>query len=77
MVGLPCSLRVGVVGVVIIVIFFFFVVVFVFLFVLVWRFSNADLGGYRMTRRVRVGAFWMYSAHAQWYASTPVCKRSD
>jgi hypothetical protein len=46
MVGLPCSLRVGVVGVVIIVIFFFFVVVFVFLFVLVWRFSNADLGRY-------------------------------
>jgi hypothetical protein len=24
-----------------------------------------------MTRRVRAGAFWMYSAHAQWYASTP------
>ena len=54
---------------------FFFVVVFVFLFDLVGRFSK--LSGYRMIRRARVGAFRMYSAHAQWYALHAVCKRSD
>ena len=70
MVSLPCSLRVAVLGVVIIV--FFFVVVLVFLFVLVGRFSNADLGDYPMTRRIRAGACWMDSAHAQWYSSIPL-----
>ena len=29
-------------------------------------------GGYRAIRRLRMGAFSMYSAHAQWYASYPL-----
>ena len=67
------SLRVAVVFVVIIVIFFavapVFLFVFVFVFVLVWLLSKEDIGSFRPTKRVRVGAFWTYSAHAQWYAS--------
>jgi hypothetical protein len=43
-------------------------------FVLVWLLSKEDIGRYRQIRRFWVDAFWMYSAHAQWYAS-PVCKR--
>jgi hypothetical protein len=50
---------------------FFIVVVFVFLFFLVWLLSKEDIGSYRPIRRVRTGAFWMYSAHARWYASCP------
>jgi hypothetical protein len=30
--------------------------------------SKEDIGGYRPITRVCVGAFWMYSAHVQWYA---------
>src|SRR5208282_940365 len=33
--------------------------------------SKEDIGSYRPIRRVRTGAFWMYSAHARWYASCP------
>ena len=53
-----------------------FAVVFLFLFFLVGLFSQKDIGR-QPIRRARVGAFWMYSAHAQWYASYAVCKRSD
>jgi hypothetical protein len=28
--------------------------------------SKQDIGSYRPIRGVRVGAFWMYSAHIQW-----------
>jgi hypothetical protein len=68
MVDPSCSLRVAVVFVVGIVIFF--AVVFLFLFlVLFWLLPKEDGGSYRPIRRGRVGAFWMYSAHVQWYAS--------
>jgi hypothetical protein len=66
MVDPSCSLRVAVVFVVGIVIFF--AVVFLFL-VLFWLLPKEDGGSYRPIRRGRVGAFWMYSAHVQWYAS--------
>jgi hypothetical protein len=70
MVGLPCSLRVAVVGRVIIILIFFFFAAFVFLlvFFLVWLLSEEYIGSYRPIRRVRVGTFWMYAAHAKWYA---------
>ena len=70
MVGLPCSLRVAVVAfVVIIVVFFAVAFIFLFVFFLVWLLSKEDIGSYRPIRRVRVEAFWMYSAHIRWYAS--------
>ena len=70
MVGLPCSLRVAVVAVVVIIVVFFAVAfIFLFVFFLVWLLSKEDIGSYRPIRRVRVGAFWMYSAHIRWYAS--------
>jgi hypothetical protein len=70
MVDLPCSLRVTVVVfVAIIVIFFAVAFVFLFVFFLGWLLSKEDIGSYRPIRRVWVGAFWMYSAHVQWYAS--------
>jgi hypothetical protein len=66
MVGLPCSLRVAVVAVVVIIVVFFAVAfIFLFVFFLVWLLSKEDIGSYRPIRRVRVEAFWMYSAHAQ------------
>jgi hypothetical protein len=34
--------------------------------------SKENIGSYRPTRRVWVGAFSMYSAHAQWYAPYPL-----
>jgi len=65
------SLRVSVVIAVIIVIFFVVAFIF-FLFVfLVWLLSKDHIGGYRAIRRVRVEAFWMYAAHAQWYLVAP------
>src|SRR5713101_1340041 len=61
------SLRIAVVVfAVIIVVFFAVAFVFLFLFFLVWLLSKQDVGSYRPIRRVRVGAFWMYSAHIQW-----------
>jgi hypothetical protein len=44
----------------------FFVVAFAFLFVffLVCLLSKEDIGSYQAIRRTRVGAVWMYSAHA-------------
>jgi hypothetical protein len=74
MTGRARSLRVAVVGHVIIVIFFSIAFVFLFLFLFVWLFSQAEIGR-QPIRRSQVGAFRMYSAHAQWYASYPVCKR--
>jgi hypothetical protein len=65
--GSRWSLRVSVVAfVVIIVIFFAVAVIFLFVFFLVWLLSKEDIGSYRPIRRVRVEAFWMYAAHAQW-----------
>ena len=46
-------------------------VVVLFLNIIIWLFSNEDIGGCRTIIRHRVEAFWMYSAHAQWYASKP------
>ncbi len=59
------SLRIAVIFVIGIVIFF--AVAFVFLFV--WLLSKDDISRYRAIRSARVRAFWMYSAHVQWYAS--------
>jgi hypothetical protein len=55
------------------IVFFAVAVAFIFLFVffLVWLLSKEDIGSYRPIRRVRVEAFWMYAAHAQWYLVAP------
>jgi hypothetical protein len=50
MVGLPCSLRVA--FVVIIVVFFAVAFVFLFVFFLGWLLSKEDIGSYRPIRRV-------------------------
>jgi hypothetical protein len=49
---------------------FFLAVVFVLVFVLfvIGSLAKEEIGSYRTMRRVRVGAFWTYSAHAQSYA---------
>ncbi len=61
------SLRIAVVVfAVIIVIFFAVAVVFLFVFFRVWLFSKEDIGSDRPIRGVRIGAFWIYSAHIQW-----------
>jgi len=69
------SLRVAVVFVGIIVIFFAVAIVFLFVFFLFWLLAKEDIGR-QPIRRAQVGAFKMYSAHVQWYASL-FCKRSD
>jgi hypothetical protein len=55
-----------------VIIVIFFAVVFLFLFFLGWLLSKEYTGGYRAIRRLRMGAFSMYSAHVQWYASYPL-----
>jgi hypothetical protein len=58
------SLRVAVVVFVVITVIFLTVV-----FLFVWLFSNENIDSYQTIRGVSVGAFWKYSAHAQWYAA--------
>jgi hypothetical protein len=60
------SFRVAVVSLVIILIFFTFAFIFLFVFFLVGFLPKEDIAWDE--------AFWMYSAHIQWYAC-PVCKR--
>src|ERR1700745_3469502 len=57
------SLRVAVVCVFILVIFFAVAFVFLFVFFLVGLFPNKDSGFRRAIPRVRVEAWWAYSAH--------------
>ena len=62
-------LRLAIIFLFVFVIFMFFAVAVVFLFVffLVWLLSEEHIRNQPITR-VGVGAFWMYSAHLQWYA---------
>jgi hypothetical protein len=53
--GLACSLRVAFVVFVVIVLFFVFLF---FVFLLVWLFSEEDIGGYRAIRGVWSEEFW-------------------
>ena len=66
------SLRVAVIVFgVILVIFRAIAFVILFVFFLVWLFSKEHIDNCRAIRGTCVEVFWMYSAHAQWYASHP------
>jgi hypothetical protein len=70
------SFRVAVIIFVVFIVIFFAATFVVFFFLLHfffgWLVSKETFGSYRPIRRVRVGTFWMYSVHAQWYASSPL-----
>jgi hypothetical protein len=66
------SLRVAVVVVVVIIVIL--AVALVFLFVLIRLLPSGDIWKFPPIRIVCVGAFWMISAHVQWYASYRLAK---
>src|SRR5262249_57810489 len=65
------SLRVTIAFFFALVLILFFVVI-LFVFFLLWLLSKGDIGSHRAIRGACVEVFWMYSAHAQWYASHPL-----
>ena len=74
---LPYSLRVAVFGFLIVIFAVALVFLLLLVFLLVWLLPREEIVSHQAITRASVGEFWMYSAHAQSYASNGFLFGSD